>query len=82
MAQVEGRRDLAAMQKDLSVAVVFCESNGHVLLVGAKAKLSKKCFAPVEPAVALPLAAERRDVAFEMDDGVEVSQSPIMYRYA
>ena len=37
-----GRRDLAAIEKDLSVKVVFCE-NRHVLLVGAKAKLQKKC---------------------------------------
>ena len=32
----------AAIEKDLSVKVVFCE-NRHVLLVGAKAKLQKKC---------------------------------------
>ena len=37
-----GREDLAAIQRDLNVKVVFCE-NRHVLLVGTKAKLQKKC---------------------------------------
>ena len=38
-----GRRDLAALEKELGVKVCFCD-NGSVLLVGAKAKLQKKCF--------------------------------------
>ena len=37
-----GRKDLAAMENELSVKVCFCE-DGHVLLVGSKAKLQKKC---------------------------------------
>ena len=38
-----GRQDLATIERDLAVKVVFCE-NRHVLLVGTKAKLQKKCF--------------------------------------
>lgn len=38
-----GLLDLEKMQKQLSVKVIF-HSSGHVLLVGQKAKLSKKCF--------------------------------------
>ena len=60
-----GRKDLATMQKDLSVAVVFCESNGHVLLVGAKAKLSKKCFAIRNLLSHYHWRLSGRDVAFE-----------------
>ena len=37
-----GMKDLLALQKQLSVRVVFC--NKHVLLVGQKSKLQKKCF--------------------------------------
>lgn len=37
-----GKLDLERMQKELSVKVVFLES--HVLLVGPKQKLTKKCF--------------------------------------
>jgi len=38
-----GLENLQELAKALQVKVVFCE-NGHVLLVGQKAKLSKKCF--------------------------------------
>jgi hypothetical protein len=38
-----GRKDLEALEKQLSVKVVFCDNN-HVLLVGQKQKLQKKCF--------------------------------------
>jgi hypothetical protein len=38
-----GRKDLEALEKQLSVKVVFCD-NKHVLLVGQKQKLQKKCF--------------------------------------
>jgi hypothetical protein len=38
-----GFQDLQEMEKALQVKVVFCD-NGHVLLVGQKAKLTKKCF--------------------------------------
>ena len=38
-----GRLDLTFMQKELSVKVVFSD-NRHVLLVGQKQKLAKKCF--------------------------------------
>ena len=37
-----GRKDLEKLEKQLSVKVVFLEDN-HILLVGAKAKLEKKC---------------------------------------
>lgn len=40
--QGRGRKDLARMQKELHVHVEFAE-NGHVYLVGPKAKLTKKC---------------------------------------
>jgi len=46
-----GMANLEALQKKLAVSVVFCDMNGHddiinghVLLVGNKAKLEKKCF--------------------------------------
>lgn len=39
-----GRKDLEALEKKLSVKVVFCDNNQHVLLVGQKQKLQKKCF--------------------------------------
>jgi hypothetical protein len=42
-ASGRGLRDLARLEKELAVKVVFC-SNRHVLLVGAKTKLQKKCF--------------------------------------
>jgi len=35
--------NLREMEKQLSIKVVFCD-NGHVLLVGQKTKLQKKCF--------------------------------------
>lgn len=38
-----GRKDLAQLEKQLSVKVVFLEEDNHILLVGAKAKLEKKC---------------------------------------
>ena len=38
-----GRKDLAQLEKQLSVKVVFSEQDDHILLVGAKAKLEKKC---------------------------------------
>ena len=38
-----GRKDLEVLEKQLSVKVVWCE-NKHVLLVGQKQKLQKKCF--------------------------------------
>lgn len=39
-----GLRDLEALEKQLSVKVVFLEHNKHVLLVGQKTKLQKKTF--------------------------------------
>lgn len=39
-----GLRDLEALEKQLSVKVVFLEHNKHVLLVGQKVKLQKKTF--------------------------------------
>jgi hypothetical protein len=39
-----GRKDLEVLEKQLSVKVVFCDKNKHVLLVGQKQKLQKKCF--------------------------------------
>ena len=38
-----GRKDLGQLEKQLSVKVVFLEHDNHILLVGAKAKLEKKC---------------------------------------
>ena len=38
-----GRQDLDQLQKQLSVKVVFLVEDNHILLVGAKAKLEKKC---------------------------------------
>jgi hypothetical protein len=38
-----GRQDLEQMQKELSVKAVFLQDR-HVLLVGPKQKLTKKCF--------------------------------------
>jgi hypothetical protein len=43
-AQGRGQADLAAMEKQLAVKVVWMlDDGGHVLLVGSKAKLDKKC---------------------------------------
>lgn len=60
-----GRRDLAAMERELSVKVVFCESNGRVLLVGARPKLAKKCFAMRNLLSHYHWRLSGRDVAFE-----------------
>lgn len=43
-ADGRGMRDLCKLEKQLSIKVVFCASNKHVLLVGQKSKLQKKCF--------------------------------------
>ena len=59
-----GRRDLAAIEKDLSVKVVFCE-NRHVLLVGAKAKLQKKCLSLRNLLSHYHWRLSGRDVSFE-----------------
>ena len=60
-----GRRDLERIEKDLSVKVVFCLSNGHVLLVGAKAKLQKKTFVLRNLLSHYHWRLSGRDVAFE-----------------
>jgi hypothetical protein len=39
-----GMQDMMAMQKKLSVKVVFDDETGHVFLVGDSKKLEKKCF--------------------------------------
>ena len=59
-----GRRDLAAMEKELAVKVCFCD-NGNVLLVGAKAKLQKKCFMLRNLLSHYHWRLSGRDVAFE-----------------
>ena len=59
-----GRRDLEALEKDLSVKAVF-SSNGHVLLVGAKAKLQKKTFVLRNLLSHYHWRLSGRDVAFE-----------------
>ena len=59
-----GRRDLAAMEKELGVKVCFCD-NGNVLLVGAKAKLQKKCFVLRNLLSHYHWRLSGRDVAFE-----------------
>eukprot|EP00443_Scrippsiella_acuminata_P074732 CAMPEP_0115549208 /NCGR_PEP_ID=MMETSP0271-20121206/94571_1 /TAXON_ID=71861 /ORGANISM="Scrippsiella trochoidea, Strain CCMP3099" /LENGTH=68 /DNA_ID=CAMNT_0002982719 /DNA_START=1 /DNA_END=203 /DNA_ORIENTATION=- len=38
-----GKQDLQKIEKELNVKVCFCDDS-HILLVGAKAKLQKKCF--------------------------------------
>ena len=60
-----GRRDLAAMERELSVKVVFCEGSGRVLLVGARPKLAKKCFAMRNLLSHYHWRLSGRDVAFE-----------------
>ena len=60
-----GRQDLAALEKELSVKVVFCCEGGHVLLVGAKAKLQKKCFVVRNLLSHYHWRLSGRDVAFE-----------------
>ena len=60
-----GRRDLAAMEKELSVKVVFCAGSGRVLLVGARPKLAKKCFALRNLLSHYHWRLSGRDVAFE-----------------
>ena len=59
-----GRRDLAAMEKELSVKAAFC-ANEHVVLVGAKPKLAKKCFAMRNLLSHYHWRLSGRDVAFE-----------------
>ena len=59
-----GLQDLRAMEKDLGVKVVFC-ANKHVLLVGPKAKLQKKCFALRNLLSHYHWRLSGRDVAFE-----------------
>jgi hypothetical protein len=59
-----GRRDLAAMEKELAVKVCFCD-NGTVLLAGAKAKLQKKCFMLRNLLSHYHWRLSGRDVAFE-----------------
>ena len=60
-----GRQDLATIERELSVKVVFCEDDGHVLLVGAKAKLEKKCFVVRNLLSHYHWRLSGRDVAFE-----------------
>lgn len=60
-----GKKDLAAIEKDLSLKVVFCV-DGHVLLVGAKAKLQKKAFTLRNLLSHYHWRLSGRDVAFEM----------------
>ena len=60
-----GRRDLAAMERELSVKAAFCE-DGHVVLVGAKAKLQKKAFAMRNLLSHYHWRLSGRDVAFEV----------------
>ena len=59
-----GRRDLAATERELNVKVHFCD-DGHVLLCGAKAKLSKKCFVIRNLLSHYHWRLSGRDVAFE-----------------
>jgi hypothetical protein len=42
-AEGRGRADLEAMEKQLAVKVVWLFDDGHILLVGIRAKLDKKC---------------------------------------
>ena len=61
-----GRQDLHKIEKDLIVKVVFCAAPGrHVLLVGAKAKLAKKCFVLRNLLSHYHWRLSGRDVAFE-----------------
>ena len=59
-----GRRDLSAMETELGVKVCFC-ANGHVLLVGPKVKLQKKCFVLRNLLSHYHWRLSGRDVAFE-----------------
>ena len=62
-----GRQDLIRVEKELSVKVVFCAPPcKHVLLVGAKAKLSKKCFVLRNLLSHYHWRLSGRDVAFEV----------------
>ena len=63
-ANGRGLQDLRAMEKDLGVKVVFC-TNQHVLLVGPKAKLGKKCFVLRNLLSHYHWRLSGRDVAFE-----------------
>ena len=59
-----GRRDLAALEHELGVKVCFCE-DGHVLLVGARARLQKKCFVLRNLLSHYHWRQSGKDVAFE-----------------
>ena len=59
-----GRQDLATMERELGVKVCFCD-NGHVLLVGPKVKLQKKCFVLRNLLSHYHWRLSGRDVAFE-----------------
>jgi hypothetical protein len=63
-ASGRGMHDLRQVEKELSVKVVFC-SDGHVLLVGAKQKLTKKCFVLRNLLSHYHWRLSGRDVAFE-----------------
>jgi hypothetical protein len=61
-----GRQDLRKVEKELSVKVVFCAPPGtHVLLVGAKPKLAKKCFVLRNLLSHYHWRLSGRDVAFD-----------------
>lgn len=60
-----GRKDLAEIEKELSIKVCFCEGDAHVLLVGAKTKLQKKAFALRNMLSHYHWRLSGRDVAFE-----------------
>ena len=59
-------RMVRKIEKELSVKVVFCAApDPHVLLVGAKAKLAKKCFVLRNLLSHYHGRLSGRDVAFE-----------------
>lgn len=61
-----GMQDLRKTEKELSVKVVFCAAPcRHVMLVGAKAKLTKKCFVLRNLLSHYHWRLSGRDVAFE-----------------
>jgi len=65
-ADGRGLHDLRLLERELSVKVVFCAPPcTHVLLVGAKAKLSKKCFVLRNLLSHYHWRLSGRDVAFE-----------------
>ena len=63
-ADGRGLADLRGTEARLGVKVAFC-SNGHVLLVGPKAKLAKKCSALRNLLSHYHWRLSGRDVAFE-----------------